>query len=192
MAGNTFISIPPNISDPVSLKRFLGLLVEKLDIAFGNRGTSPFANTDVISSEIKTINDLIVAINEAVLLYCKLDGSTDFTGIVSYDTNKVFTADTNLIDKKYVDTKATTLTNYVNDNFEPIIETKGTAFNVDFGTTTGTVTEGGTTTNNPLQDPISSLNQTISSTYTQSEVQAISSKVDAILATLRLANIITT
>jgi len=45
-------------------------------------------------------------------------------------------------------------------------------------------------TNNPIQANITTLAQTISSTYTQSEVQAISTKVDNIIATLALAKII--
>lgn len=73
--------------------------------------------------------------------------------------------------------------------YEPKFE-KHTAFNKDFGTIAGTVTEGGTTTNNPKQDAISDLNQTISDPPTQAEVQAISDKVDEILNALRNANII--
>ena len=40
------------------------------------------------------------------------------------------------------------------------------------------------------QDAIADLDQTISGTYDQAEVQAISDKVDAILAALRAGNII--
>jgi hypothetical protein len=42
------------------------------------------------------------------------------------------------------------------------------------------------------QGPVSDLNQTISGTYTQSEVQAISDKVDELLADLRTGGILTT
>lgn len=42
------------------------------------------------------------------------------------------------------------------------------------------------------QTAITDLNQTISGTYSQSEVQAISDKVDAILATLRAHGLIAT
>ncbi len=49
---------------------------------------------------------------------------------------------------------------------------------------------GGTLTANPIQEAITDLKQTISATPTQAEVQAISTKVDAILAALRSANII--
>ena len=49
---------------------------------------------------------------------------------------------------------------------------------------------GGTLTANPTQKAITDLKQTITNPPTQEEVQAISAKVDAILAALRSANII--
>ena len=45
-------------------------------------------------------------------------------------------------------------------------------------------------TANPIQPAIANLDQTISATPTQEEVQAISGKVDSILAALRSAKII--
>lgn len=38
MANQSFQSVPPNVEDPVVLRRFLARLLEQLDIAFGNRG----------------------------------------------------------------------------------------------------------------------------------------------------------
>jgi len=35
--------------------------------------------------------------------YSLVDGSRAYTGVISYDSNKTFTADTNIVDKKYVD-----------------------------------------------------------------------------------------
>lgn len=151
MAGNTFIAIPPNVTDPTNLKRFLNVLVEKLDIAFGNRGTKSFASASGISASITNITELIDAINEEILEYSRIDGTRDFTGIVGYNEDKTFTSDTDIIAKKYVD-----------DNF----------------------------TNNPKQAAIANLGLTISNPPTQAEVQAVSNKVDAILAALRSANII--
>lgn len=58
-----------------------------------------------------------------------------------------------------------------------------------------TYTEDGTETvltGNPIQGAIADLNQTISNPPTDIEVQAISDKVDEILAALRLAKIIET
>ena len=45
-------------------------------------------------------------------------------------------------------------------------------------------------TANPMQAAIADLDQTISATPTQAEIQAISDKVDSILAALRSAKII--
>ena len=45
-------------------------------------------------------------------------------------------------------------------------------------------------TANPIQTAIADLGQTISATPTQAEIQAISDKVDSILAALRSAKII--
>ena len=49
---------------------------------------------------------------------------------------------------------------------------------------------GGTLTANPIQEAITDLEQTISATPTRAEIQAISDKVDSILAALRSAKII--
>ena len=115
-------------------------------------------------------------------------GSNNFIGSGDFDAaiNNINVALNNLS----VVVNALPTKNYLSTNYEPIIGTKGTAFNKDFGNTTGTVTEGGTTTNNPKQPAIAPLAQTISNTPTQAEVQAISDKVDNILTALTNANII--
>lgn len=179
MANSTFIQVPANIADIATLRRFLEKLILQLDIAFGNRGNNAFVTTTILDNSAASLQDVIDQISQAVSNYSKLDGSRDYTGIVKYDTDFVLTNDFSLTHKKFVD-----------DNFEPIIATKGSAFNVNFGTTSGTATEGGTTTNNPKQTAIANLSQTISTTYSQAQVQAISSKVDSLLAALRLANIL--
>ena len=79
---------------------------------------------------------------------------------------------------------------HLKDNYEPIIPIKNSAFNKNFGTTADTVTEGGTTTNNPKQADIANLGLTISDPPTQAQVQAVANKVDSILVALRNANII--
>lgn len=38
MANQSFLSVPPNVEDPVVLRRFLSRMLEQLDIATGNRG----------------------------------------------------------------------------------------------------------------------------------------------------------
>jgi len=177
---NTFIQLPMDVTNPVELRRFLDKLVQQVDVAFGHRGSSGFATETSINKGITSIQELIKAINIELLTYSKLDGSRNYDGIVSYSTTNSFASGSNeLVD-----------VNYVESNYEPILSTKGTAFNKDFGTSAGTVTEGGTTTYNPKQSSISSLNQIISNPPTQAEVQAISNKVDKILSTLQLSNII--
>lgn len=65
--------------------------------------------------------------------------------------------------------------NFTNNNFEVINDGTDTRVEVD-----GSVMVTGT-----QQTDITDLNQTISGTYSQTEVQAISDKVDEILAALR-------
>lgn len=179
MANSTFIQVPANITDAATLKRFLEKLILQLDIAFGNRGNNAFVTSSVLDDSVASLQDVIDQISQAASNYSKLDGSRDYTGVVKYDTDFTLTDDLSLTHKKFVD-----------DTFEPIIATKGSAFNVNFGTTSGTATEGGTTTNNPEQPAIANLSQAISATYSQAQVQAISSKVDSLLVALRLANIL--
>lgn len=38
MANQSFLSVPPNVEDPVVLRRYLSRISEQLDVAFGNRG----------------------------------------------------------------------------------------------------------------------------------------------------------
>ncbi len=73
--------------------------------------------------------------------------------------------------------------------------TKNTAFNKNFGVGNDDVARGdhlhpGDYTNNPEQPAIADLNQVISNNYQDGEVQAISDKVDEILAALRASDII--
>lgn len=177
MERSTFIQVPPDVTDVRTLKRFLDKLVLQLDIAFGNRGTESFTKHSVFSNSISSMQELIDILNAKEHTYSLLDGSRDYTGVVAYDTEKTLD-DLSLVYKKHID-----------DNFEPVFE-KSTAFNKDFGVTAGTVTEGGTTTTNPIQPALANLGLTISNPPTQSEVQAISDKVDALLVILRSANII--
>jgi len=126
MAGNysTFIQVPSNVDDPMVLKRFLDKLIQELDVAFGNRGDSRFAkpeemqgfveNTSFenelaeLNAKLNSMQEEIDRLKEVKLPfdindYMPKDGSEDFTGIVSYDTNKVFTNGKQLVSKNYVD-----------------------------------------------------------------------------------------
>jgi hypothetical protein len=178
MVNSSFIQLPQDVSDPQQLRRFLDKLILQIDIAFGNRGNIAFATTSEIASDINSIQETLDYIISEEKKFIRIDGSIDFTNIVKYSSDLTFTDDKSLIAKKYAD-----------DKFE-LQFSKNTAFNKNFGTVAGTVTEGGTTTNNPQQSAISNLNQTISDPPTQAEVQAISDKIDIILSALRNANII--
>jgi len=182
MVGNkqgSFIQLPQNIDNNLELRRFLDKLVLQLDIAFGHRGDSAFVSNSIIENNTLKLQRLVEELFQENLTFSKLDGSRDYTNKISYNDDKTFTSGSNEIpDIKYVEAFA-----------EPAI-TKNTAFNKNFGTASGTVTEGGTTTNNPKQDSIDKLNQAISDPPTQAEVQAISDKIDTLIDTLKNANII--
>lgn len=75
MANQSFQSVPPNIEDPVVLRRFLAKLLEQLDIAFGNR-----AQQEAFSSEKEfqqTVSKLENKFNEAL---SKLERTITETG----------------------------------------------------------------------------------------------------------------
>ena len=98
MADDSFIAVPPNVStDPVALRRFLLRLIEQLDVAFGNRGSSAFASANALGST------RILLAGEAADKYVPLDGTKAATGILSYNEDKAFTDDAELVAKKYVD-----------------------------------------------------------------------------------------
>ena len=98
MADSSFIAVPPDATEnPVALRRFLLRLIEQLDIAFGNRGSGAF-NT---SSDAAIVQ--LLAVETANKRYVHVDGSVDVTGILSYNTDKTFLNDEDLIAKKYAD-----------------------------------------------------------------------------------------
>ncbi len=190
---STFSQVPINLQDQETLRRFLSSIVEQINIAFGNIGDSKFVDNNYVVSEVSTINgrlnyidikintnsNSITSIQAEDLTFSKLDGSRPFTNIVSYNNAKTFTSGSNeLVDVTYAE-----------NTYEPKFS-KNSAFNKNFGSSSGTVTEGGTTTNNPQQAAIAQLTQTISSPPTQAEVQAIQDKVNSILTALGNANII--
>lgn len=204
MVGSTFIQVPHDVVDAISLKRFLVKLVEQLDIAFGNRGTTSFltqAEGNQTTLRVQQVENSIQFLNGLQSSYSTLDGTRNYTDIISYDTNKVFTTDTDIISKKYVDDLINILSGLQNSystldgarDYTGII-----SYDLDkvFTTSTDIISKKYADdlviglTANPVQAAITSLAQTISATYVQTEVQAISSKVDTILSALRSANII--
>ena len=173
MVGNTFIQVPNNIENSLTLKRFLSKLVLELDVAFGNRGNNSFTTNSSLSSVLTTLDTKIKSIEEDGLTYSKLDGSRELTGIQTYESSFVFTNANELITKLYVDDEVQIAKDYTDSEVLLLKDYVDTNF-----------------TNNPIQVAISDLALTISNPPTQEQVQAISNKVDSILAALRSSNII--
>lgn len=102
MVNSTFISVPLNVDDPVTLRRFLETLVLKLDEAFGNRGNEPFATESSFNaatdSVTQAINDLIAEDK----LFVKLDGSRLIYAPLKYATGVSASTDADLANVAYV------------------------------------------------------------------------------------------
>ena len=105
MADKIFIQIPHDVTDIITLKRFLAKLIQEIDGVFTNAKDSLEASIDNLSSTLSaSIDEVKEELSQIdISLYIKKDGTVDFTDIISYDTTKTFTASNNLINKKYVD-----------------------------------------------------------------------------------------
>lgn len=184
MGGNTFIQVPNNIENSLTLKRFLSKLVLELDVAFGNRGNNSFTTNSSLSSVLTTLDTKIKIIEEDGLTYSKLDGSRELTGIQTYESSFVFTNANELITKLYVDDEVQIAKDYTDSEVQIAKDYTDSEVLLlkDYVDTNFT--------NNPIQVAISDLALTISNPPTQEQVQAISNKVDSILAALRSSNII--
>jgi hypothetical protein len=99
----TFIAVPMDVSDPQVLKRFLDSLVEKIDIAYSNRGNSGFASGSMVSSTATTVAGVVQDLNSLATRYVRLDGSNKLEGALIYDKAYVFTDKLSLVNKSYVD-----------------------------------------------------------------------------------------
>ena len=166
--NKTFLTVPRDLSDLQSLRRFLERLMQEVDRAYGNRSTAPFATSDATSEAlaaidiaIETINNTLSNVAASEIEYLKKDGSRLATGILQYTTGLVIAADNDLVDKKYV------TDNFTNNPMQPNISSLSLSL------------------------------VTASAAYSQSEVQSIaddlnatSLKVDAILSALIAANLI--
>lgn len=51
MANNTFISVPLDLTDEEGMKRFLYLLIEKINVVFGNLVQEGYLTTEQVSSD---------------------------------------------------------------------------------------------------------------------------------------------
>jgi hypothetical protein len=65
MANQTLISVPPNVEEPVVLRRFLSRLLEQLDVVLGNRGAETneqyVSQQDLLASAATLTESLEVA-----------------------------------------------------------------------------------------------------------------------------------
>lgn len=184
----TFIQVPSNLDDSVALRRFLEKLILQLDIAFGNRGNSEFITTSSVQQITVTATYVQNEISQALLDYIKKNGDTLITDTLNYDdaTTVVITNDEDIPHKKYVDD------NFISSTNNTTILTYDSELTISNNTDIPhkKYVDDKIEELKPEQSLISALNQTIGGTYSQTEVQDISDKVDEILAALKSANII--
>ena len=69
MSNQSIVSVPPNIEDPVILRRFLTRVVEELDIVLGNRAQAEYVTQE---SLLTAANNLTVSLEEARITLEKL------------------------------------------------------------------------------------------------------------------------
>lgn len=55
MANESIISVPPSLDDPITLRRFLAQLVEKIDIVIGTRGNDEYVKQSELTSVTTTL-----------------------------------------------------------------------------------------------------------------------------------------
>ncbi|MCI4436962.1 MAG: hypothetical protein JHC33_09170 [Ignisphaera sp.] len=181
MASKTFIQIPSNVDNPVTLRRFLAELILRLDIAFGNRARSPFASADNVEDVATTLGTVHATLDT---VHATLDTVHNTLGTV---TGKVSTLQTQLdtvtttLDTvtTTLDTVTTTLED-VNGKVMPLLDIYSKGFNQQ--------------AQNSLNFPAA---PTIDSSYNSMQVQqlannvtVLANKIDSLLVVLRNAKII--
>lgn len=102
MTNSTFIQIPNDVTDPLSLKRFLSKLVLQLDIAFSNRGSGGFADSSYIKSTATSIQEVVADINNLSNSFVLLD-SSNIKEPIQYPSDVVTSNGNDLVTKDYVD-----------------------------------------------------------------------------------------
>lgn len=175
MAGNTSIQIPTNLSDPIAIRRTLIAIVEAIDIAFNNKGNKVLATESDIASTNSVIDALKNLVQQEATNYLRKDGSAQATGVLKYSSVVAISSDIDIVHKKYADNPVftrsyTTLVNITNDTDIPHKKYVDDKYKSNVA--------------------IPNLSISASSTYQQSEVQAIITKVNDLLNALRGVNII--
>ena len=82
MTNQTIIQVPPNVAEPIVLKRFLLRLVEELDIVLGNRGASTDEQYVAQKELIEASNSLVERSTE---LREQLEAATQLLADVTRD-----------------------------------------------------------------------------------------------------------
>lgn len=97
----TRIALPLDLTDETSLRRFLTVLVERLDIAYGERDDNPFTTSALTNAAIDA------AVADAVEFLKFVDARDEFTAVQSYNTVVGISNARHLVHKDYVDTNFT-------------------------------------------------------------------------------------
>jgi hypothetical protein len=101
MPNETIAAVPANVAEPVTLKRFLDRLIEKLDIVLGFRGDDGYITSNDLEAGLNPTLDTIAEIASAIqLLQRELasleESSEDLTTTVSDNTEAISTINTEL------------------------------------------------------------------------------------------------
>jgi hypothetical protein len=98
MAGNTFIQVPSDITNTVTLRRFLEKLSLQVDTAFSKRGTNGFITGLSIEELVSTISELERDISNIQSSITSLISEiNDGTPVVNVYTNYIATANTEFL-----------------------------------------------------------------------------------------------
>jgi len=162
MEGKTTIQLPLDLTNQVALKRFLLELINYVDMATGLKGNAKVSTEPWVTGALA---GYVTTSSLTTLLTGYVTDSSLSTTLDGYTTNISL---------------STTLSSYATQSYV-------TSALVGYATESWVSTNY---TNNPEQATEALLSQTISLLYSQSEVQAISTKVDNIISKLALANII--
>lgn len=98
MANSTFIQVPHDVTDSISLKRFLNKLIQELDTAFSNRGSSGFTtitSLEDLNTTAESLGSRLVVVEELATSNKALINSlnTKVRNLEAGDTVVTITAD---------------------------------------------------------------------------------------------------
>jgi len=66
MPNQTIASVPPNVEEPIVLKRFLLRLIEELDIVLGYRGDSSYVSQSQLVNTTDPLNTTLASVSDRV------------------------------------------------------------------------------------------------------------------------------